>query len=463
MIVYVTKGTHHGMIYLVSRLAFVRERIVPMCYVPDISLYSLMAQVIYALFGSVHRSSLVSVAELVWALLLSQSLHPSDLARSLPNVNTRYARQSLRRVRRCLGRPFLSSKFLTPFLIRAVSRFVNDDEVMLILDSTRCWRWEIFTLGVKLYGRVLPIAWAILPYPWPKGTFTPTVIDLINRVLLNWPKDRPVHLLADRGFPSLSLFRCLDACRKRLTLGYTIRLRASDWVRLPDGASARVADLIAGITPGNWRSCQASYQHRSKPGGLVQLVFGRGTPTYPTHQMGPADQARRLAREMRRIAHLLSKRQGQAPHTDRAWVLLTTELDSAEAIKKYGYRFSTEGTYRDLKGWGLEAVASHETSSTHLDGLIGLAVIAYFVQATIGSMAGRATEQGARARQQQWTTTDRVSIFWRGRQVLHDRAYDWRTWLTMVLPVVIHLLAPRMRLTNQFVNKTTHIRSKRAA
>lgn len=463
MTFYVTKGTLHETIDLSSRLAVVREGIVPMCGVPDMTLYILMPQVIYALFGSVHRASVVTVAELVWALLLTQSLHPSDLARSLPNIRTSHARQALRRVRRILGRPILSSKYLTPFLIRAVLRFVPDDEVLLVLDTTRCLCWEIFTLGIKFHGRVLPVAWAILPYPLPKGTFTPTVIALLNRTLEYWPKDRPVHLLADRGFPSLKLFRCLHTWRQRLPLGYTIRLRASDWVHLPEGQSVKIAELIAGIAVGSWRSCQASYQHRSKASPPVQVVFGRGVPTYPAHQMGPADQARRLAQEMRRIAHLMSKGQANAPDTDKAWVLLTTESDCAEAVRKYGYRFSTEGTYRDLKGWGLEEVASHETSNVHLDGLIGLAAIAYFVQAIIGSMAGRATETEARARQQQWTTTDRVSVFWRGRQVLHDPAYDWRNWLTTILPPLIHLLAPRMHFTNAPTISVIRNRLARAA
>ena len=151
------------------------------------------------------------------------------------------------------------------------------------------------------------------------------------------------------------------------------------------------------------------------------------------------------------------------PDTDKVWALLTMETECAQAVRKYGYRFSTEGTYRDLKSWDLEPVASHETSSAHLDGLIGLAALANFVQAAIGSMAGRVTEKEARARQQQWTTTDRVSVFWRGRQVLQDRAYDWRSWLMIELPEFIHLLAPKKRLPCQFVNTTTHNGFRRAA
>src|SRR3712207_9080459 len=68
---------------------------------------------------------------------------------------------------------FRSSETLTPRLVPAVLRLVPDQEVLLVLDSTRADRWEVFTLGVRYHGRVLPVAWSVLPYPWPKGQFTP--------------------------------------------------------------------------------------------------------------------------------------------------------------------------------------------------------------------------------------------------------------------------------------------------
>lgn len=412
-----------------------------MC-VPDMTLYSLIPPLIYALYGSAHRASILSTSRLVWALLLCQSLHPADLARSLPHLRTAHARQALRHVRRIIGRSHLSSECLTEFLVRAALRIVSDAEVMLILDTTRCIRWEIFTLGVMFHGRVLPVAWAILPYPWPRGKFTPTVISLVNRTLACWPNDRPVHLLADRAFPSLKLFRALTNWRNKLPLGYTIRLRAGDWVRLQSGQSVKIADLITGIPTDAWSSCPASYQQRQKFGEVVLLVFGRATPTYPAHQIGASDQARRLARGKRRRAHLLSKGQANAPNTDTTWVLFSTAPDCSQAIKNYSRRFSTEGTYRDLKSWDLQIVAGRETDISHVDGLVGLAVLGYFVQAVIGAVAGRASEKQSRARQEQWTTTDRVSIFWRGRQVLHDRAFDWRFWLKTAIPELISQINP---------------------
>lgn len=403
-----------------------------MC-VPDMTLYAPLAQLVYALFGPLHAASLQAASELVWALLCCQSLHPSDLARALPSLRTARARQALRRVRRITPRAYLGSEHLTPVLVPAALRLVTDNEITLVLDTTRCVRWEIFTLGIVLFGRVLPVAWSILPYPWPKGQFTPTVIALMKRTFTAWPKDRPVHLLADRGFPSLKLFRELDSWREKLPLGYTIRLRATDWVLVADGGLVKVAELIAGIAFGTWSSWQASYHHRHKAGPSALLVIGRGIPLYPAHQMGPADQARRAAREKRRSAHLLSKGQHNAHDTDRAWTLLSTDSKWSQAKEHYALRFSTEGTYRDWKSWHLEEVAAHETDCCHLEGLVGLAALGYFLQAAIGVVAGRAEDEEARARQRQWSTTDRLSVFWRGRQVLHDRAYDWRSWLSATL------------------------------
>src|SRR2546429_74207 len=77
----------------------------------------------------------------------------------------------------------------------------RDGRTHLALDSVRCGPWEVFTLGVAWHGRVLVVGWAVLPYPWPKGQFTPTVCRLVRQVAAAWPADRPAHLVADRAFP----------------------------------------------------------------------------------------------------------------------------------------------------------------------------------------------------------------------------------------------------------------------
>lgn len=431
--------------------------------VPDMALYPLLAQLLQSFFGQVHASTLQSVSLLVWALLACQSLHSADLARALPELRTARARQAFRRIRRILPRRHLLSEHLTPLLIRAALGLVRNAEIILVLDSTRCWHWEIFTLGVVVRGRVLPIAWSILPYPWPKRSFTPTVVALLDHTLQHWPTDQPVHLLADRGFPSLKLFRALERWRKFLPLGYTIRLRASDYVRLAQEQKVKVADLIMPMAPGSWACQPASYQRRGKAHPSSYLVVGRGVPIYPQHQQGPKDQARRQARTQRRLARLLSKGEAQALATDTAWALLSTAAGASLAVDYYCLRFHTEGTYRDLKSWGLEAVAAHETDRDHLDGLVGLAALGYLVQVALGMAAGRAADAPARARQQQWSTTDRLSLFWRGRQVLHDHAFDWRPRLNLWLPEITRQLHSQVLPTKPMGRPTLAIERKEAA
>jgi hypothetical protein len=401
---------------------------------PDVRLCPLFTALLHSLVGHLHGHTLAAVADLVWALLLSQSLHPADLARALPQLQTGHARQALRRVHRLLDRAVLRSHFLTPLLIARALQLAAAGEVTLVLDSTRGAPWEIFTLGVVFNGRVLVVAWEVLPYPWPKRQFTPTVLTLLQRTLAHWPTTRPVHLVADRGFPSLPFFRCLEQLRAQRPLGYTIRLRASDWVYLPDGVAHRVGDLEAEVRPGQWTRRPASYRKRGRAGPTAFLILGQGEPVYPAHQRGPADCARRAQRAVRRLAHVRSK--SQSPARDQAWALLSVETTSAGAVARYSLRFHTEPTYRDVKSWHLEAVLRHQGAAALVDSIVGLGVLAYFIQAAIGAAAGCADEASVQARQQQWCTTDRLSVFWRGRQVLQDRAHDWGPWLTRILPTL---------------------------
>jgi hypothetical protein len=122
--------------------------------VPSSELYSLIEAWMQALPASpaLHATARTAVAHLVTALLVGQSLRSTALMRALLSPLPLPARQRYKRV-------------------------PADREGLthLALDSVRCGGWEVFTLGVVWHGRVLPVGWAVLPYPWPKGRFTPTV------------------------------------------------------------------------------------------------------------------------------------------------------------------------------------------------------------------------------------------------------------------------------------------------
>lgn len=411
---------------------------------PDATVYPLLVQLVQTMLGPGHVATLSVIPALVWSLLQCQSLHVAELARNLPDGRSGSARQAMRRVRRLLGRASLSSARLTPVLIRTALRCVDERCAILVLDTTRCRRWELFTLGIRCGGgRVLPVAWAVLAYPWPRGQFTPTAIALIEQVLQQWPPTRPVHLLADRGFPSRKLFVCLQSWRRRRCLDYTIRLRARDYVWLPNGQHYKVGDCYASLPMQGWLAEPASYLKGERGRAGTFLVVGREDVAPPAHQRGPADQARRAARAAQRAAHLRSKRQPQTATTDRVWALLTTLAVPSAAAATYRLRFATEGSYRDLKSWHLESVVAHESDPQHLDGLLGLAALALLIQALLGAAASRTSDLEVRRRQLLWSTTDRLSLFCRGRLLLHDRAFDWQPWLVATLGDLCARLAPR--------------------
>ena len=400
----------------------------------DVTVYPLLLAVVESVWGRVHEASLFAVTDVVWAVLCCQSLHPADVARALPGLQTTKARQAMRRVRRLYQRRITRSDALTPLLIRVVLLVVAPGPVTVVLDSTRCGPWEIFTVGACFSsGRVVPLAWSILPYPWPKRQFTPTVTALLTRTLAAWPADRALHLVADRGFPSVELFLTLTRRVGTRCVGFTIRLRMGDYVTLVDGRSVAVGALVDATGVASWRCLVASYVRSKTTGPASQLVIGREEPLYPLHQRGPGDQARRASRAAQRAAYLQRKGQPNAIAHDGIWALLTTETTAAAAVAQYRKRFSTEGMYQDWMAWNLERIATREPDPTCLDSMLGIAALTYVVQSVIGAAAGRTRIPELRARQQQWTTTDRLSVAWRGRQVLHDYAFPWQPFVRTVL------------------------------
>src|SRR4051794_20702951 len=162
-----------------------------------------------ACVGPPHQTAGAALAHLVTALLIGQSLRPSAMMRALVSPQPVPARQRYRRVARAWTRPWLSPGWLTPRLV-AAARALASGERRLVLDSVRCGGWEVFTVGLLWHGRVLPVSWLALPYPWPKGQFTPSVCTLLGRVAAALPAAAPPpHLLADREFPRQRLVTTL--------------------------------------------------------------------------------------------------------------------------------------------------------------------------------------------------------------------------------------------------------------
>lgn len=374
-----------------------------------------------------HQTARRAFAQHLAAVLAAQNLRSARRMRALPSALPVPARQRFRRTARALDRAALSLAPITAALVRAVLALVPpaaDGRTTLALDGVRCGRWEILTLGVVWHGRALPVAWEVLPFPWPRGSYTPLTCSLIARLAAVWPAERPVVLVADRGFPSKALFATL------VTVGWDwiVRLQSRNWV-----TTATYTGLVRGLLPsagaaGSWAAYPGHFASGTQavPG---QIIVGKPQRWIPGHQRGAASAAVRQRQQERRLAHVLTKHRGrtpQAPLTD-GWVILFTSLrDADQARRQYRQRWAIESSFRDAQGgwdgrhgWDLEATVSRQRSAERVAGVATLWAWASLVQVWIGAhvTSGPAPIQQAAAG---WTTTARVSVWTQGHLALTD-------------------------------------------
>jgi hypothetical protein len=409
--------------------------------------YPLVVAWLQALGGPPHQTALHALAQLLTALLVGQSLRSASLMRALLSLEGGSARQGYRRVARAWTRPWLTPAWLTPRLVRAAVRLVAPEGLgptagqrHVALDSVRCGRWEVFVLGLVWHGRVLPVGWAVLPYPWPKRQFTPTVCALVRVVAAAWPVGTPPpHLLGDRAFPSRRLFQTLGA----VAWGYSVRLRAKSWVTV-DGQAQWVRALLATAQVGRWTTQAASYG--SGPGAIRgTLVIGRGLPVLPWHQANPGSARHRAAQQRKRQQHVRTKHRRARPdasaETDAWVVLFTTHPHWRAATASYRRRWAIEGSYRDAQsgwdgqhGWDLEPGLARLPTAAQVERVVGLWALGVLVQTWVGVQVSHPSAPPAvRGVGRQWTTTGRLSVWAAGQLALTDPSGRLRGWLHATL------------------------------
>ena len=412
--------------------------------------YPVVTVWLQALGAVPHHNAREALSTLVSALLLGQSLRTTALMRALLSPSPVPARQRYKRVARAWTRPWLTSGWLTPYLVRAVLSLVRRDPaawgteglVVVALDSVRCGRWEVYTLAVVWHGRALPVAWEVLRYPLPRGAFGPTIqrlVRLVRRVAVAWPGGPRPLLVADRAFPSRALFGLLE----RLGWQWVVRVRATDGL-LVAGEHRTVRHLLAAARLERWQTWPAAF---GSGAGAVpgRLVVGRGLLVVPIHQAGPASLRWRSQQWQRRQQHLATKKRGgprQNLQASDAWVALFTSLEGPRpAIASYARRWGIEGSYRDAQGgwdgqhgWDLEATLIRTRDSAVVERIVGLWALGALLQSWLGHCAslGEAPPEVA-AVVREWTTTGRLSLWGHGRLALTDQGGLLHSWVVAAL------------------------------
>jgi hypothetical protein len=214
--------------------------------------------------GDTHTTVVATVAWAVLCLLVAQRVTSAALARALPAEQAGSGRSCLRRVRRWWSGPALDQATVSPALIRlALALLPVDHPVVVALDTTRLGPWEVWLAGIVVAGRTLPIGWAVIPYPWPKGRFRTTTLALLQQLQPAFPAGVRWTLVADRGFPSAALFAQL----RQGGTDFSVRLRLSDWVTV-GGVYATVANHLAARRATDCRG-HGARASRSAPGARL--------------------------------------------------------------------------------------------------------------------------------------------------------------------------------------------------
>jgi DDE family transposase len=395
--------------------------------------YPQVREWVKVMLGRTHATVVHTIAWAVLCLLVAQRATPAALARALPADQGGRARARLTRVRRWWTGPPLDQAVVSPQLIHAALALLPPGQsVVVALDTTRLGPWEVWLAGIVVAGRTVPIGWAVIPYPWPKGRFRTTTVALVRRLQAAFPPAVPWTLVADRGFPSAVLFAQL----RQGGTSFSVRLRLSDWVTVAR-VYATVAEHLAARRLGDGQRTAATMGRGRPDQPLVPgwVVVSTAVVAPPKHKQNPGTMRERAKRAQAHAQHRAHK-QGRktkppsatAQRYAQTWVLFTTAPTVVRAAAEYAQRMPIEETFRDWhSGWGVRAAVVALPTEAMVDRLIGVVGVTYSLQMQLGQRCS--VDPLGQQRREQWTVTDRVSWFWCGQRLFNDPGYDWSAWL----------------------------------
>ena len=392
-------------------------------------LYPLLERLLQSSRLISHATARTAVARLLATLLVAQDLRPSAVTESAGPC-ARAARHRFGSVRRALHGSQSASGALSPFLIRAAWPGCSRQPRRRAFPGS--WRSiaalrtvEGFTIELVVPGRAMPLACAVLPYPWPRGPVSPDRRWAGRRACCDRGRwGCACCLLADRAFPAKSFFRTLQQgsatgrCGEGAPRGHAGR-RACRRVRAAAGRRGSPAITIQRVTFGAGAEAVT--------GGLV--IARRELAVVPPDQRGAAHLAER-ARKGEPAAGAPGTRTGGASRVRvGTWlVVFTTAVNPLVAVASMGSAGPSKGPIGICRAAGMGSTAGTSTAGQTLDASTGGGC----ARGLLGARGAGPDRTGARTEchgkpgavreaLERCATTDRLSWWWRGRCVLEER------------------------------------------
>lgn len=286
---------------------------------------------LHRLLPAIHAARTTTLATLSLGILWSGQVSLLAAAAALP-LPARHV-SSERRFRRFLANPKVAVARLWPPLLTALLAGLSPGEAYFVFDPTPYRDTAtLLCLGLVWHGRVLPVAWRVVPQQtvWPErlASLVEAMLREVGAVLP--PGVRPI-LLADRGLVGPGL---IDAAQ-RAGWHLVLRLRASageaTLVRLADGAEQRLATLPT--APGqHWNGAVTIFKDAGWRRGYLTIHWAKGA--------------------------------------EEPWVLFSDRPGGSARVRDYRRRATAEATYEDLKRRGFDLERSKLMALDRIDRLL---------------------------------------------------------------------------------------------
>lgn len=286
---------------------------------------------LHRLLPHVHATRTTTLAVMTLGILWSGTVTLLAAAAALP-LPARHT-SSERRFRRFLANPKVVVATLWPPLLTALLAGLEGGEASFVFDPTPYRDCAtVLCLGLVWHGRVLPVAWRVVPQQaaWPErlAVLVEAMLREVSAALP--PGVRPI-LLADRGLVRPGLIEATQRTGWHLVLRLRAGAGEATLVRIADGPEQRLATLPT--RPGQrWDGPIAIFKAAGWRHGYLTIHWAKGA--------------------------------------DEPWVLFSDRPGGIARVREYRRRATAEATYEDLKRRGFDLERSKLTALDRLDRLL---------------------------------------------------------------------------------------------